>query len=366
MRFGVRWKHLNGGVLIEKVKLVLQDTAATPFAEREFIVPAGVGAQDGAVEGYVPMLGRQPASLILVSVILRAADAAEEPRVKVITSATDAALGITARLSLLTLNSSAGPDVQFTFRNGRSLWATSSVLKVASPYFSMLLSSGFAEASISKIEDRKGEATSAFDEPDIDDSDDGGEAETDDTATLVEHPTPSSSSSSSTPCHRIAISSASYHTYRAILCWISSGFIAFAPLTSSFPSTPQRSSTIARTQALSITQATEPNLPLPISPKSAYRLAHFLELDPLKALALAAIRTDLSDRNAATELFSDTSRMYREVEDVVMEYTLEHWAAVKRSEAMNEAAALLDSDQTLAGSGAVALRLARRLREKDS
>lgn len=194
-----------------------------------------------------------------------------------------------------------------------------------------------------------------MDELSVSDSDDEGEL--DEAATLVKH------SSSATPCHRIAIKDASYHTYRAVLCWMTSGFIAFTPLTSTFPSTPLLAPFAARAQFIAITHATSPDLPLPISPKSAFRLAEYLDLAPLKALALAAIQADLNNENAATELFSDTVRVYREVEDVVLDYVIAHWAQVKRSKAMVEVEERLDRDCAAPGSAAVALRLPKRLQK---
>lgn len=70
------------------------------------------------------------------------------------------------------------------------------------------------------------------------------------------------------PHYRIEVTSASYKTYRAVLCWILSNEIIFAPITSS--ATPRTF------------DGDHSRSPAPVSPKSVFRLAHFLEIPTLK------------------------------------------------------------------------------------
>ena len=49
-----------------------------------------------------------------------------------------------------------------------------------------------------------------------------------------------------------------------------------------------------------------------------------------------------------------------------MDYVVEHWVQVERAKAMDEVALSSESVEPLAGSAAVALRLARRLKDKEA
>lgn len=76
------------------------------------------------------------------------------------------------------------------------------------------------------------------------------------------------------------------------------------------------------------------NLPLPLfpaSPKSACALAEFLSLDPLKPLALDALRKDLLMQNAARELLGDLARLWPEVKEVTLALCAANWREVKQS-----------------------------------
>ena len=82
------------------------------------------------------------------------------------------------------------------------------------------------------------------------------------------------------PIHRIIMSEPSFHTFRAFLYYLATNQIAFAPITSSFAgvSAPPPDD---ESNAASV-------VPLPVSPKSIYRLAHKLELPALQKLALTS------------------------------------------------------------------------------
>lgn len=86
-------------------------------------------------------------------------------------------------------------------------------------------------------------------------------------------------------------------------------------------------------------------LPLFASPKSVFRLAHYLEIEELKALALDSIRTQLTVENAAVELVSDVSRCYQDVQKVVLDFVVDNWGKVKASKAMVELERQIEAEE---------------------
>jgi hypothetical protein len=79
-----------------------------------------------------------------------------------------------------------------------------------------------------------------------------------------------------------------------------------------------------------------PHLVAPASPKSVYRLAHFLGLADLRLLARRALHTSLTPGNILTELFSDVSVAYPEIADVMLEAAADLWEKVKEGKAVEE------------------------------
>ncbi|BGP13212.1 hypothetical protein JCM10213_005018 [Rhodosporidiobolus nylandii] len=135
------------------------------------------------------------------------------------------------------------------------------------------------------------------------------------------------------PCKVVRVTDTTYSTYFSVLVWIATGSIVFAPLVSS-PSEPSPEdllasfpSRISRVRSQMATQ--NPLLPPPVSPKSAYRLAHLLELPTLAALAPANLKSQLSPANAASELYGDVACAYDEVREIEMQYVVETWEEVK-------------------------------------
>ncbi|GAA5854971.1 hypothetical protein JCM8547_002327 [Rhodosporidiobolus lusitaniae] len=157
---------------------------------------------------------------------------------------------------------SAPHDVRFSFPHARKgeaeLWAQSDMLSKSSSYFKAVFSSEFAEA-VPAVRSETRLAAS------------------------------------------VKLDPSAYSTYSALLVYLQSDFIEFCPLTSSFPTSLTHAAFIATKHAV------EPFLPLSVSPKSIYRLADLLDLPGLKRLSFEAFRSSLSVKNAAQELFSDTS-----------------------------------------------------------
>ncbi|ORY74078.1 hypothetical protein BCR35DRAFT_353967 [Leucosporidium creatinivorum] len=247
----------------------------------------------------------------------------------------------------------------FPHSNDAELWASSTVLATASPYFKTLLESDFAEnvhrggqtpqlagtetndsqvAELKKKEadaSRPGSAADAFMKetgPAVDDSDD----ETDDLLVSTAAEQDKDTSSKEEPTYReVTITEASYSTYRALLLYLLTSHIKFAPLSSTFL---PRNTTASKTRSshLKSLHTINPDLPLPVSPKSIYRLAHVLEIPSLLAVSLDNIKSQLTISNAARELFSDTSALYDEVRAVILDFVVANWAEIKESEGMKE------------------------------
>lgn len=243
----------------------------------------------------------------------------------------------------------------FPFVN-RELWTRSTLLASASPYFKTLLASKFSEGISIQDCGIKGEKEERPSKPVFLDSDD----ESDDA--LPPSQPPSTWNSAPTippfPYHNITVREASYTTYAAVLVWIQSRHIQFAPLLFNFPSHQERLDQM-------MTAKNDSTLPFFPSPKSVFRLAHFLEIEELKSLALESIRTQLTAGNAIYELFSDASKCYEDVQQVVMDFVVDNWETVKINEWTVEVETQLeegDEDRVQAAVARILLKLAKRLK----
>ena len=153
----------------------------------------------------------------------------------------------------------------------------------------------------------------------------------------------------------IIITSTCYTTYRAILLYIQSGFISFAPLSSYRAPIPAGNRPY---QVQSNLQQTPPTIPT--SPKSLYALAHLLEMPSLQSMALDEIRRNVALDNAATELFSETSALYDGVRDVLLDFVVRNWPQVKITPAFREVQRRVDVGE-LPHAGRIFNRLFERL-----
>ncbi|GAA6002754.1 hypothetical protein JCM10207_007659 [Rhodosporidiobolus poonsookiae] len=248
--------------------------------------------------------------------------------------------------------------------SGAELWSTSDALSRSSPHFKTLLESGFAETVPKRSKRKRGgsttaEATPAPEEGDKDfaDSDD----ETDAFLFSTIAPQLSASEGDDAAYQQVTITQAAFSTYHAVLVYLGSGFINFAPLSSSFPS-PASSSSDAdessdtRLAHLQSHLTAHPTLPLPVSPKSVYRLAHLLQLPSLSRAALAAFRSSLTPSTAPQELFTDCAIAYEELRRVVVEFVVERWGEVEGTESWREVSARVEADE-VEGAAPVLLQL---------
>ncbi|KAL8291313.1 hypothetical protein RQP46_002291 [Phenoliferia psychrophenolica] len=215
------------------------------------------------------------------------------------------------------LDSSGALDVRFVFPRdgGRELWASSAVLATVSPYLKKLFDWRAPEittpAHPTSLDTPFLRSALTFDDSDDDDA-------------LANPP-----SRVPVPCkhphHTVEVTEFSYITYRATLSWILSHHIEFRPhattnVNSPTPAPQKHSST----------------LPLPASPKSVYRLAHLLEIRELQALALEAIRSQVTVATVVADLFSETSGKYPAVLDVLCQFMVEHREEMKEAGCWDE------------------------------
>ncbi|GAA6034129.1 hypothetical protein JCM8097_000710 [Rhodosporidiobolus ruineniae] len=256
---------------------------------------------------------------------------------------------------------SAGPsafNVRLAFpRQFREIWSSESVLR-QSPYFSTLLSSGFAETSGGNLlSDSRQLDLSSFDDSD------------DETDSTLPKPPPTLSLPTS-PTHKtITVTETAYSTYLAVVCWLQCRHIVFGSLTSSYRSTGSSSRKAATKRRFADAfpesfddgQPPSSSPPAPVSPKSVYRLSHLLELPALSSLALSSFSSQLTTANAAYELFSSTSACYDELCTAALDFVLKHVEEVFESEAMKEMERKAEADELTSQEGMIWARLARRL-----
>ncbi|KAK4700990.1 hypothetical protein P7C70_g5247, partial [Phenoliferia sp. Uapishka_3] len=225
-------------------------------------------------------------------------------------------------------------DVTFSFSGtDRTLHASSAFLSAQSPYYKRLFASDFAETSkggrIVKTLPAKLPSSSNLNSKRPRDLDEDSDTE-------VDLP-PSRQPTSPYP---IPVHGACFTTFREVLRWIYSREISFAPL----KSTRATGSGEPKTQKL----GSNSNLVVPVSPKSVYRLADFLELPELQTIALAAYLRQISTINIAQELMSEVSALYGPVQDALLQYAANNWRTVKESEGWKVLEKRIeDADETL-------------------
>ncbi|GAA6062991.1 hypothetical protein JCM10212_004973 [Sporobolomyces blumeae] len=227
-----------------------------------------------------------------------------------------------------TMQRRVASDVRFVFPcTGQRLWSNQALLRSASTYFHSLLESEFAEMTMGTTSDVD---ELEFQHYTFNDSDAERDIE-EDHPRRAEQPRSFLAAGLDVPYAKVRVTDTTYTTYASVLCWIGTRFVRFAPLKSSklHPSEVVQpgnaSTTTSKTRTL--------DLPTPASPKSVYRLAHLLELEALRALALAIFKSQLTSQNFAHELYADVASCYPEVRDAAIEFTVGHWADVAESDA---------------------------------
>lgn len=225
--------------------------------------------------------------------------------------------------------------------------------------------------------------------------------------------------------HHVVVSDFSYTTYHAVLTFLhtGSGHIEFAPLRSSFlyssssrpsplargppdtgqgskteyparpppsqPPTPKvnlggksvtssiatsdredsrqrderKKASLARLAFISSTLWDDGSLPALASPKSVYRLAHFLSLDQLRDRALERYKRMLTSENVIAELCDDAVAETSELKEAGLEFAVAHWSTVASSRGMKDLEALGYENQPRSAL-VMMVELARRLGDR--
>ena len=131
----------------------------------------------------------------------------------------------------------------------------------------------------------------------------------------------------------IEVHETAYSTMCAVLLYLQTGLIKFAPLRSSSHALSPDELTKKRNASLAKSLEAQPTLPPAVSPKSVYRLAHLLERNDLEQKALDSLASNLTISGAAAELFSPVSVAYDQVRKIVFDFVVENWDEVKVTEA---------------------------------
>ncbi|GAA6007050.1 hypothetical protein JCM10207_009184 [Rhodosporidiobolus poonsookiae] len=234
-------------------------------------------------------------------------------------------------------------------QDGASLWINAELLSHFCPYFKDLLASDFAEAAPRRSKRPRVSGAQpvdvqqkSVDRKDFDDSDD----ETDDfrfecCRPDIEEPPDDLS------FREITVTQTAFSTYHALLVFLQTGYLRFAPLKSACkPSNPAGIKTWSELVKKACKKDTY--LPLPVSPKSLYRLVNLLrvpESTGLAVLCLDAIADSLTFDGAAVELFNDTSRCFEPIRKVILAYVATNWDEVSETPSWKDYAAKIKAGE---------------------
>ncbi|KAF5382447.1 hypothetical protein D9615_003009 [Tricholomella constricta] len=162
----------------------------------------------------------------------------------------------------------------------------------------------------------------------------------------------------------VVVKDVAYTTYLALLYYLYTDTIVFAPLSSSFiaknrppatpisttsqPSTPseiqgntstqkrisQQESATSRREWILEWKRNNTGRPAPCSAKAAYRLADRFDLGDLKERASQHIVKSLTVDNIAFEVFSPFAAAFDDIRQVQVNFFLAHWKDIRASDAM--------------------------------
>lgn len=158
---------------------------------------------------------------------------------------------------------------------------------------------------------------------------------------------------------KVVVRDSSYATFKALLYFLYTDTIEFAPLTSSFISggggqrktgaaaaegaaaaPPQRFNAMMlrahtrRQEVIAEYCRRWPSRPAPCSAKAMYRLADKLQISDLKRRAQEHLCASLTVHNIVWEAFSSFTSHFPDVRKMEIDFLLKHWQAVKRTQAM--------------------------------
>lgn len=249
-------------------------------------------------------------------------------------------------------------DVCLSFpRHGGALWTRSDLL-LRIPYFKALLDSDYADSVTvpAKRVREEPRAKAAIEPPPVFEKDFGDSDDETDDLCFRQNPVQDSEDEAVSEYKRVTITASAFSTYRALLAFLRTGFIAFAPLTSTCaPDPSHEDSRHSRVEAAIVAQ---PDMPYPVSPKSTYRLADLLSLDDLQRLCLANLANSLTPDSAARKLFDEVSVLHDPWRRAVVDYVVRQWDEVHATEAWREVEKRVEEEE-VPGAARVVVQLSR-------
>ncbi|CCM03801.1 uncharacterized protein FIBRA_05949 [Fibroporia radiculosa] len=117
-------------------------------------------------------------------------------------------------------------------------------------------------------------------------------------------------------------------TWEALLYYLYTGFIEFAPFR--MQNTPRQNATVAQHNGEHVDRPTPPSC------RSIYRLAHKLELEGLRKLALQFLESQLTPDILLTEVFSEFTARYEEIKEMELALVVRYWSLLKSSAAFKD------------------------------
>ncbi|KAL0960934.1 hypothetical protein HGRIS_005939 [Hohenbuehelia grisea] len=166
---------------------------------------------------------------------------------------------------------------------------------------------------------------------------------------------------------QVVVKDVAYTTYRAVLYYLYTDTIVFAPLSSSFLSSTRESAgtpsssppsvaasaaqgsiavggkptqnvhtAASRKEWIADWMRSNPGLPTPCSAKAAYRLADRLDLRELKERASQHILKSLTVENIAYEVFCPFAAAFDDIRKVQVNFFLDNWVRIRDSKSMRD------------------------------
>jgi len=129
----------------------------------------------------------------------------------------------------------------------------------------------------------------------------------------------------------IVLLGAASRTWEALLYYLYTGIIEFAPLKTQ--RVAPRPGALASQNIGSVAVVEETNRPPPASCRSIYRLAHKLSLDGLRKLALHHLESQLTPDTVLTEVFSPFTAQYPEIKQLTLRSVVRYWDTLAASPA---------------------------------
>ncbi|KDQ49463.1 hypothetical protein JAAARDRAFT_200814 [Jaapia argillacea MUCL 33604] len=140
----------------------------------------------------------------------------------------------------------------------------------------------------------------------------------------------------------VYITDASYRTYRALLFYLYTGCIAFAPPKSTYeakraasPDEFMSRDVFNVKNAAVLSTLGHRSIPW-VSSKSLYKLCDKLDLIDLKLACFAHIKASLTPENIMVELNSSFTALHTEIHKMQSEYLESHWEEVRKSKSFNK------------------------------